>query len=216
MTRIKFCGLTRPEDAALAAALGATYGGVILTESVRQVTPAHAIEVFAASEGLRRVGVFRRKRTAELLDEANLIGLDVIQLHGRFRPDEVDQIREGFDGALWAVIPFDESHPELPEWWSDVTDNVDAALIDTSVAGRSGGTGRVFDWEKAKPLVETVRAHAEIVLAGGLNHRNVADGIRALAPAVVDVSSGVEKSRGEKDPFLMKAFAEAVRSASIV
>lgn len=216
MTRMKFCGLTRPADAELASSLGATYAGVILADSIRQVSPAKAIEIFAAAPGVRRVGVFRHRRTAELLEDANQIGLDVIQLHGRFRPDEVDQIRESFDGALWAVIPFDESHPALPEWWPEATDNVDAALIDTSVGGQSGGTGRTFDWQKAKPLVEVVRSHTEVVLAGGLNPSNVPHAIRILAPAVVDVSSGIESSPGIKDPSLMKAFAEAVRSASIV
>ena len=216
MTRVKFCGLTRPADAELASSLGAAYAGVILGESVRQVTPARATEIFAAAEGVRRVGVFRHRRAAELLDEARQIGLDVIQLHGRFRPDEVDLIREGFDGSLWAVLPFDSTNPELPEWWPAVIDRVDAALVDTSVGGNSGGTGRVFDWEKARPLVEAVRLHSDIVLAGGLTPSNVGDAIRTLTPAVVDVSSGVESSPGIKNPALMKAFAESVRSASIV
>ena len=216
MIRVKFCGLTRPADAAVASSLEATYAGVILSESSRQVTPGKAVEIFAEAAGVRRVGVFRHRRTVEIIDEAHTIGLDVIQLHGRFRPDEVDHVREAFDGAVWAVIPFDDANPVLPERWADVTDNVDAAVVDTSIGGQSGGTGRAFDWEKAKPLVNLVRQRAEIVLAGGLNPSNVAEAVRILAPAIVDVSSGVESSIGVKDHTLMQAFAERARSASIV
>jgi phosphoribosylanthranilate isomerase len=216
MIRVKFCGLTRPNDAAFASTLKADYAGVILAESKRQVTPSQAAAIFAAAEGVRRVGVFRHRNIAEIIDEARSIELDVIQLHGRFRPDEVDQVREGFDGSLWAVVPFDEHRPRLPEWWSTVTDKVDAALVDTSVGGQSGGTGRTFDWDHAKPLIDILRGQTEIVLAGGLNPSNVAEAVRTLAPSVVDVSSGVESSPGIKDPVLMQAFAERARSASIV
>jgi phosphoribosylanthranilate isomerase len=216
MIRLKFCGLMRPADAAVAASIEASYAGVILSESSRQVTPRRAIEIFSEARGVRRVGVFRHRSVAEIIDEARTIGLDVIQLHGRFRPDEVEQVREGFDGAIWSVIPFDQAQPKLPEWWEGMADRVDGALLDTSVGGQSGGTGRTFDWTKAAPLVDIIREHTEIVLAGGLTPSNVAEAVRTLSPSVVDVSSGVESSPGVKDPSLMQAFAERARSASIV
>jgi phosphoribosylanthranilate isomerase len=216
MTRLKFCGLTRPEDASHAASVGATYAGVILTESVRQVSPGRALEILAAAPNLKRVGVFRHDQPASILADATAIGLDVLQLHGRFTAETVDQLREGFDGEMWAVIPFDASEPRLPDSWSELADRVDAILVDTSVGGRSGGTGATFDWIRAEPLVRKLAERTEVVLAGGLTPMNVGEAIRTLGPGVVDVSSGVESVPGVKDHHLMKAFAEAVRSASIV
>ncbi len=216
MTRIKFCGITRPEDASVAASLGATYAGVVLTESPRQVSPGRAIEIFEAAANVKRVGVFRRQRPSEMVAEATVIGLDVMQLHGSYTHDDVGQLREGFDGELWAVIPFDAVEPQLPAMWSELADRVDAVLIDTSVAGRSGGTGTVFDWTRAGPLVRQIAERTEIVLAGGLTPLNVGQAVRTLGPGIVDVSSGIESAPGIKDSALMKAFAEAVRSASIV
>ena len=216
MTRIKFCGLTRPCDAELAASLGATYAGVILSESPRRISPVAANEVFRAAPALRKVGVFRHRRVTDVIDEAIQAGLDVIQLHGRFRVEEIEQLRSAFDGEIWAVFPFEVHAPHLPELWSETADRVDAVLVDTSTGGRSGGTGLAFDWDLASPLVQKIAKRTEVVLAGGLTPINVAHAIRTLAPGVVDVSSGVESSPGIKDPSLMKAFAEAVRSASIV
>lgn len=216
MTRIKFCGLTRPQDAELASALGASYGGVILSESARRVSPAAASELFMAAPALRRVGVFRHRPVAEVISEAIQIGLDAVQLHGRSRIEEIDQLRESFDGEIWAVFPFDAVSPGLPELWSETADRVDAVLVDTSAGGRTGGTGVTFDWELALPLVRNIAARTELIVAGGLTPLNVAQAIRTLSPGVVDVSSGVESAPGVKDPSSMKAFAEAVRSASIV
>lgn len=216
MTRIKFCGLTRPEDASQAESLGATYGGVILTESVRQVSPGRAVEIFDAAPGLKRVGVFRHALPASLIAEAKDIGLDVVQLHGRFTVEEIVQLREGFPGELWAVVPFDVVEPQLPDEWSERADRVDAVLVDASIGNRTGGTGAAFDWARAEPLVRRLGERTGIILAGGLTPVNVAVAIRILAPKVVDVSSGVESAPGIKDAGLMKAFAEAVRSASMV
>jgi phosphoribosylanthranilate isomerase len=216
VTRIKFCGLTLPHDAELASALGASYGGVILSESPRRITPSTAAEVFNAAPGLRRVGVFRHRPVAEVITEALQIGLDAVQLHGRSRIEEIEQLRESFDGEIWAVFPLDAALPGLPEDWSETADRVDAVLVDTSAGGRSGGTGVTFDWELALPLVRNIAARTELIVAGGLTPLNVAQAIRTLGPGVVDVSSGVESAPGVKDPSLMKAFAQAVRSASIV
>lgn len=216
MTRIKFCGVTRGSDAAQAAALGASHIGVILTESPRRMTPLQARAVFAAAPGPRRVGVFRHLPLSDLLNDASAADLEVLQLHGRFTPDEMALLREGFDGELWSVIPMDGRHPGIPENWLDLADITDALVLDTSVRGMTGGTGATFDWKAAEPFVREAATRTTIVLAGGLTPSNVADAIRTLAPGVVDVSSGVETAPGVKDPALMRAFADAVRAASIV
>ena len=216
MTRFKFCGLTRREDIELARSLDASHVGVILTKSPRQITPEHAADILSAAQGMQTVGVYRRRSVGGILDEARHIGLDVIQLHGHFSRDEITRIRESFDGAVWSVIPVDVSKPEADEEMLEAAFLSDAVVMDTSVRGKSGGTGRTFDWERAKPMVASFSGRTDFILAGGLTPSNVAEAIRTLAPAIVDVSSGVELSPGIKDPDLMKAFAEQVRSASIV
>ena len=216
MTRIKFCGLTRASDAAHAAGLGASYGGVILAASPRQVEPARAREIFAGAAELRRVGVFRHAPVAEILRDAQDAEVDVLQLHGRFGADEIAQLREGFDGELWSVIPLDAETPAIPADALELVDLVDAVVLDTSVRGSAGGTGTTFDWSFAQPQIHELSQRTTVVLAGGLKAGNVADAIRLLAPSVVDVSSGVEEAPGIKSRDAMRAFADAVRSASIV
>ena len=216
MTKVKFCGLRRADDAAYAASLGAAYGGVILAESPRRVTARQAREVFDAAPGLGRVGVFSRERVARILKVAFEAGLDVIQLHGQFAPDEHAQLRQEFDGEIWSVIAMNAETGAPSLDWKSVADFADALLMDTGSPARSGGTGRAFDWKKAAPLVREISREIPIVLAGGLNPENVAQAIEILRPSIVDVSSGVELSPGVKSPDLMTAFARTVVSASIV
>jgi len=218
MTKIKFCGVTRPADAALASELGASYVGVIFAESPRRVTIERAAEVFSAAGAAKRVGVFGHgaMSSAEIVRYARDSRLDVMQLHGSFTPEEIVRMRGDFEGELWAVVPVDETASALPEGWDILADVSDALLLDTSVRGVSGGTGKPFDWRAAAPGLRQASVQLPIVLAGGLNPGNVGDAITALHPAVVDVSSGVESAPGIKAPHLMRAFADAVVSASIV
>jgi phosphoribosylanthranilate isomerase len=215
MTKIKFCGLRRPADAAHAAAVGAAYGGVILTESKRQVTLAEACAVFNAAPTLKRVGVVGYESVSRLLAMAKKADLHVLQLHGNFDPDDLAQLRQEFDGELWTVVPV-ESSGAISVDWRDIADSADAILLDTNVGSRTGGTGRVFDWKAARPLVNEIALEIPVIVAGGLNPQNVAAAIAELHPAVVDVSSGVESAPGVKSHELMTAFAQAVVSASIV
>jgi phosphoribosylanthranilate isomerase len=216
MTKIKFCGLRRPSDAAHAASLGATYGGVILTASKRRVTPRQAREALDAARSLKRVGVFSREDVGAILRTAADTGLDVLQLHGQFTPDEHAQLREQFDGELWSVITIDADTGVPSGSWKHVADFADALLFDTAAAGRSGGTGGAFDWQKAAPLIKEISREIRVVIAGGLTPDNVAEAVAILHPSVVDVASGVEVAPGVKSPELMTAFARSVASASIV
>ena len=216
MTKIKFCGLRRPGDAAHAASLGATYGGVILTVGKRRVTARQARDVFDAAPSLTKVGVFSREDPGPILRAATELGLDVLQLHGQFTADEHAQMREQFEGELWSVIAIDADTGMPSGSWKNVADFADALLLDTAAAGRLGGTGRSFDWKKAEPLVREISREMPVVLAGGLNPENVGEAVGILHPSVVDVASGVEVAPGIKSPELMTAFARSVASASIV
>jgi phosphoribosylanthranilate isomerase len=94
---------------------------------------------------------------------------------------------------------------ELDRW--DAIEEVAAILVD----GSAGGHGESFEWSSLTPHLE--RTSKPIVLAGGLTPANVGDAIRAVRPFAVDVSSGVERERGVKDPELIRQFCEAVRAA---
>lgn len=216
MTKIKFCGLREARDAAHAADLGATYGGVILTRGIRQVSPAQAREIFAGAPSLKRVGVIGREAVARILFTAAEADLDILQLHANYTLDEHTQIRQEFEGEIWAVIGMDRRTGDPAQQWREVADVADAILLDTSEAGTSGGTGKPFNWRAAALTIGEIKAEVPVVLAGGLNPGNVAQAIDELRPAVVDVSSGVEASPGVKSRELMSAFARAVLSASIV
>jgi phosphoribosylanthranilate isomerase len=207
--------MKRVEDAREAERLGANYLGVILTASPRRVSTDEALRVFEAAPTPRRVGVVASGHIETIANTARLLDLDILQLHGAFHYEEISRLREEFDGQIWAVAPVDESG-EITEAWHQISDSVDALLLDTSVGGRIGGTGRTFNWKSAAPAVKKISMEVPIVLAGGLNPENVSAAIGILHPAIVDVSSGVEALPGVKDHNLMQAFAKAARSASMV
>lgn len=200
----------------MAARLGATHVGVIFAQSPRRISPSAAKEVFMAAGDLARVGVFADAAVEEILTAAREAALDIVQLHDLATPSEWKQLRAGFAGEVWQMIPVAAGRGDLLEEWRDAADAADAVVLDTRADGRSGGTGKAFDWRAASSAVREVSARVPVVLAGGLTPSNVGEAVEILAPAVVDVSSGVELAPGIKDPALMRAFAQAVRSASIV
>ncbi|MEO5588122.1 MAG: phosphoribosylanthranilate isomerase [Gemmatimonadaceae bacterium] len=215
-TKIKFCGLTRPTDAAEAARLGADYAGVIFAPGRRTVTLPQARQVLDAASGTKRVGIVGRERIAAVLHLALEADLDVLQLHGNFTTDEHRQIRDEFEGEIWSVMPIDATSGAMTLDWKELADCSDGLVLDTIAGGQTGGTGRTFDWSLAAPEIVAARANIPLVVAGGLTPKNVAQAIAILRPATVDVSSGVEISPGVKDHMLMSTFAEAVLAASIV
>lgn len=212
---IKFCGLTRPADAAQAVRLGAGYVGVIFADSPRRLTVAEARDVYegavqsAAASQPRRVAVFAAAGTDAILATAEEAGADIVQLHGDPGPEIVREVSVRFRGEVWSVVRVEG---ELPEKSYELFDVSDAIVLDKLDARLIGGTGRSFDWSAAaRSLVR--RRPARLVLAGGLRAANVGDAIQLLRPDVVDVSSGVESSIGVKDHALMKEFAAAVAAA---
>ena len=211
MAEVKFCGLTRAEDAAVAASLGAEYIGVIFAGGPRLLDAPRARVVLAAAAGsaARRVGVFGAQPVAEILRVADAVALDVIQLHDGGTAGVPLSLRTGFGGAIWRVIGV--SGNTLSPLAEALSDGADALVLDTAVGGRSGGTGVAFDWSAVAPEVAALRARHRIVLAGGLRPGNVSEAVRVLSPDIVDVSSGVESSPGVKDPGMMRAFASAAR-----
>lgn len=212
VVELKFCGLTRAADAAVAAECGAAYAGVIFAHGPRLLDVPRARGVFAALEGttVRRVGVFAGQSVQEIAEIASQVPLHVVQLHDGATADALLMLREAFAGEIWAVLGV--SGDLLPEGGEALAELVDAVVLDTVIGGRSGGTGVAFEWARVAPAVAAVRARTRLVLAGGLRPENVARAVTVLSPDVVDVSSGVESAPGIKDPDRMRAFAAAARS----
>lgn len=211
---IKFCGLTRREDANHAVALGASYVGAIFAGGPRLVTPDRAAEVFRdVPASVRRVGVFGDQDDAAIARMADAAALDVIQLHGGWDPERVRRLALQLEREVWPVVRVEGAVP--PDWIEDAFALGARTVIDTLVPGKLGGTGVALPWVELSGRLAAARRHGSLVLAGGLNPENVPVAIGALAPAVVDVSSGVESAPGIKDHGRMRAFRDAVAHSAI-
>ena len=215
MVELKFCGMTRAEDARRAAELGATYVGVVFAGGPRRQDEASAAAIFAdLPAGVRRVGVFGDEPADEIARRATGLGLWGVQLHGDPTPEDVRALRVRWSGAIWAAVRI--AGLELPVRTGELFGAADAVLLDAKVEGAMGGTGTPLPWRELATALAAVRgARARVVLAGGLRPENVADAVRALAPDVVDVSSGIESTVGIKDPARMRAFRDAVRAVEV-
>jgi tryptophan synthase beta subunit len=198
--RIKFCGVCRPEDAAVAQRLGADFVGVILTPGfARSQSHAHAAEIFAAAPNAQRVGVFVDAAVDEIVAAATSLRLDVVQLHGREDAAFIGELRSSTDAQIWKAARVEQSDQvsALVETFAEIAD---ALLID--------GVTNV------RPVAAT-RNVRQLVIAGGLDDRNVAGEIERWNPWLVDVSSGVEAERGIKSAERMEAFAKKAREAAV-
>ncbi|HEY5546759.1 MAG TPA: phosphoribosylanthranilate isomerase [Gemmatimonadaceae bacterium] len=212
MTEVKFCGMTREEDVREAARLGASFVGVIMTESPRRVAPGRAGELFGSISGapVRRVGVFGDEPVAEVILAARVAGVHVVQLHGRApAPEELSQLHGELGVEVWRVIRIGPAG--LTAGQQSAFSDAEGILLDTLLKGALGGTGTAFDWDAVAADVNHRRAGRRLIVAGGLRPDNVRLAIDRLGPDVVDVSSGIESSPGVKDHLRMAAFMTAVR-----
>lgn len=206
---VKFCGLTRPEDAAAAARLGAAYAGVIFAGGPRHLDEGRATEVLAAlPEGVGRVGVFAAQPPEVVAATAAAVGLTVVQLHAPRPAAELRAVRRMVGADVWAVVRV--AGAALPDDFDEIAGEADAVVVDALAPGQLGGTGATVDWTGLAAAFARGGRPARLILAGGLRPGNVTAAVAALAPAVVDVSSGVESSPGIKDHARMAAFAAAV------
>ncbi len=199
MTKIKLCGLSRPEDIEAANRLKPDYVGFVFwPESRRAVTPSQAARLKAALDpSIQAVGVFVNEdpETVAQLLEAGII--DLAQLHGRESPAYL-RILAGFTSRPF-IQAFQMKGPADMERAAEST--ADHLLLDAGA-----GEGKAFDWSLLRGFPRPC------LLAGGLTPENVGEAIEALHPWGVDVSSGIE-TNGTKDPEKMNAFVAAVRRA---
>jgi phosphoribosylanthranilate isomerase len=205
MTRplMKFCGITRIDDALAAADAGASaIGFVFAPGSPRVVAPDLARRIARSLPPfVLRVGVFVDRPAAEVRRVAEYVGLDAVQLHGRETPAEAS---EAWPRVIKALPRDAEPQAAAGAWPDEVT-----LLVDAATGDAPGGTGQLADWPAAAALARCRR----IVLAGGLTADNVGAAIGTVRPYAVDVSSGIEDRPGEKSVARMQAFARAVEIA---
>lgn len=203
-TRIKICGLSRPEDIAVAIESGAdAIGFVFYPPSPRAVSVEQAAKLAAAlSPFVSPVGLFVDAARADIEAAIAAIPNLVLQFHGGEDAETCASFARPYLKAL-AVSP-DVDLLDCSRRFRSAS----ALLLDAPVDGYGGG-GKVFDWS----LVPRGGIHHRVVLSGGLHAGNVGSAIAALGPHAVDVSSGVESSRGVKDAEAIRRFCDAVREA---
>ena len=202
--KVKVCGITRPEDAALAVDLGASaVGFVFWPRSPRYVAPAAAAAMARAlPPDVAPVGVFVDPTRDDVDAIAARVGLAGVQLHG----DEPATLCDGLPYRVMKAVPVDgdATHDRVDEVPAGIT-----VLLDARDPARRGGTGRTVDWTVAS----AVAARRRIFLAGGLRPENVGEALRVVRPYGIDVSSGVEAEPGRKDAGRLRAFFDQVRDA---
>jgi phosphoribosylanthranilate isomerase len=203
--RVKICGVRSLEEARVAVEAGAdALGFNFWPKSPRYVAPEAARDVIAAMTPLVScVGVFVNEQAARIRELCASLGLGAVQLHG----DELPEFCEQLD-SLRLIKAF-KVGPEF-DLSSIRSYPVNAILLDTSVKGSYGGTGKSFDWRVA---IEAKR-YGPVILAGGLNESNVADAIERVQPMAIDVCSGVEAEPGRKDLDKLRRFMGAVARAN--
>ena len=207
MTRVKICGITRVEDARLAANLGAWAVGLILWPGSRRACPPD--EAAAIGAMLRRdvevTGVFVNETLDEVALAADRFGLTLLQLHGDEGPAYCREAarRTGCRVMKAARVKDAASIRGLEPFRTDFH------LLDAHSRGARGGTGTTFDWG----LVREHRTGVPMVLSGGLTPDNVADGIAVVNPFGVDTASGTDAEPGVKDHRKVTAFFRAVAQA---
>jgi phosphoribosylanthranilate isomerase len=204
-TRIKFCGMTRVEDALAAARLGADAIGLIFASpSPRRVDAARAEAIaLAVPPFVTRVALFLDASADEVARVLNAVPVDLVQFHGR----EDAAFCRMFGKPYVKVVPMLDV-ADVPAFARQYPD-ASGFLLDSHRAGAAGGTGQVFDWDRAVAALDR-----PILLAGGLRPENVHEAVTRVKPWAVDASSGIESSPGIKDHARMAAFIREVRRGS--
>jgi phosphoribosylanthranilate isomerase len=200
--RVKVCGVRTPDTLDAAIDAGADAVGFVFAESPRRVSVDAAARLLARVPAfVARVGVFRHPSEEDVIEALEALPLDLVQTDA-----------EDFDDGA-ACVPEAMRLPVVRE--GDGIETRAHEVLDSSrtilVEGRRSGAGERIDLDAIAALPHDTRAR--LIIAGGLSHDNIAEVIERLRPYGVDVSSGVERSRGEKDPELIHQFLRAVREA---
>lgn len=212
---VKVCGLTNLGDAIHACAAGAAAAGFVFALSARRISVEQAREITPLLPAhVLRVGVFAGAAVHEIRSVIAACGLHAVQLHGNYTVADARQLAE--HAAVWRAVAMPDGAQAALAWAA----HVERFVLDTAVPGLAGGTGMPFDWNAARSFVEALAAEAApggarpgVLVAGGLNPRNVAEAIRRSGAEGADVASGVESSPGRKDRAAVTVFIQAAHTA---
>lgn len=207
--RVKICGITKPDQGQAIAQLGATDLGFICVQtSARYVT---AVQIRAVVAQLLvpvdRIGVFAdatRSEIVQIVDQASLTG---VQLHGTESPAFCQQLRQSLSGVE-IIKALRVKTPECLKQTVNYAGCVDTLLLDAYHPQMLGGTGKTLDWV----TLQEFRPSCPWFLAGGLRPANILEALSQLQPMGIDLSSGVERSPGDKDLDKVAELFKKVRS----
>jgi phosphoribosylanthranilate isomerase len=205
-TRVKVCGITKKEDALLAADLGVdALGFVFYKDSPRYIDPGKVGEITSALHPfILRVGLFVNSNEDAVRDSIKKSKINFLQFHG----DESEKYCNQFNLPYIKSISMKDG-VNLLECCSEYR-SASALLLDTYNKKLKGGTGEVFDWKKIPNNLSS-----PLIIAGGLNPENIENLIKLVNPFCVDVSGGVEINKGIKDKEKMKKFMIGVHNATL-
>jgi phosphoribosylanthranilate isomerase len=204
LVKIKICGITNLDDAIAAVEFGAdALGFVFYQGSPRYIAPEVAAGIIRKLPSFTMtIGVFVDEKPAQIEKTIAATGIDVIQLHGDEPPEMcafsrrvIKAIRVKSLASLDPLVHYQ--------------DRVSAFLLDTFSPGSFGGTGQKFNWD----IATYAKQFGKTILSGGLTPDNIVDAVKQVEPYGVDVSSGVELSKGKKDHLKMRLFMEGVKRA---
>jgi len=207
LPKVKICGNRTPED--IRHAEGADFMGFIVEVegSRRSLSIEQARPLFRmASDCAATVAVVRKTERDFLRKVQEELEPDFIQIHRELTPQELKEID---CGARIIALVKPDTHAE--ERALRLRDYADVLMTDTFIGGVSGGTGLTHDWNISRAVRDAIKPHP-FMLSGGLTPQNVAEAVRAVRPAIVDVSSGVE-ANGAKSRELVLSFIERARGS---
>ena len=203
LTRVKICGITRIEDALTAIRLGANAIGFIFWDkSARYIDPKEARKiVMALPPFVTVVGVYVNPSSEWVEETCSIAGLNLLQFHG----DELPEFCSQFPLPYIKAVRI-RSGIDLLQYAAQYSSS-NGLLLDSYVEGVPGGTGRTFEWSLIPENLSL-----PLIVSGGLHAKNVCEAIREAKPWAVDVSSGVEITKGIKDAYKIAAFMTGVRN----
>jgi len=203
VTQLKICGITNKEDALYAAGGGtAALGFIFYPSSSRYIKPEEARKIISVlPDELVKVGVFVNEKADEIKRVMEYCGLDMVQLHGDESPEFC---REFTTSQIIKAVELKNDNDLNRAFDYDVA----ALLVDSRHAGLYGGTGRKANWK----LACRIKNKKQLILSGGLNEENIAEAMQTVAPAALDINSGVESEPGKKDHAKLARIFDIIRA----
>lgn len=194
--RIKICGITQPEQGRLIAQRGATtLGFICVPSSPRYVTLEQIQDILAVlPTSVQTIGVFVNASLEEIQHTVEKTQLTGVQLHGHETPDFCDRLRQKLP-QIELIKAFRVNTPEILTQTQTYIPHIDTLLLDAYHPHQFGGTGQTLDWQS----LQQFKPNCPWFLAGGLTPDNITEALQQLNPDGIDLSSGVEKSPGQKD-----------------